>query len=105
MARPYSEAFLRKLSSDQNEFNNLGIQLAKVCTKANLPMLYVAKALDVSKLTVFHWFRGRDIRQVRRPKVYAFIALTERDTADGKLPAVNIKAAKAYIEDMIGHEI
>ena len=105
MPRTYSEAFLRKLNNDPNEFNNLGIDLAKACTKANLPMLYVAKALDVSKLTIFHWFRGRDIRQIRRPKVYAFLALVERDTAEGKLPAVSMKAAKAYIEDMVGHEI
>lgn len=68
-------------------------------------MTYVARALGVSKLTVFHWFRGRDVRKIRRPKVYAFIGLVERDTVEGKLPAVNMKAAKAYIEDMLGHDI
>lgn len=105
MPRTYSEAFLRKLNDDANEYKNLGIELAKACTKANLPMLYVSRALGVSKLTIFHWFRGRDVRLVRRPKVHAFIALVERDITDGKLPAQNMKAAKAYIEDMIGHAI
>ena len=105
MPRTYSEAYLRKLNDDPNEACSLGIDLAKVCTKANLPMTYVAKALGVSKLTIFHWFRGRDVRPSRRPHVNAFIALVERDTVEGKLPAVNMKAAKAYIEDMIGHAI
>lgn len=105
MPRTYSEAFLRKLNDDPNEYHSLGIDLAKACTKANLPMLYVAKALGVSKLTIFHWFRGRDVRANRRPKVHAFVALIERDTVEGKLPAANMKAAKTYIEDMIGHEI
>lgn len=105
MPRTYSEAFLRKLSEDTNEQHNLGIELAKACTGANLPMLYVAKALDVSKLTIFHWFRGREVRAVRRPRVQAFIALVGQDTAAGMLPAANMKAAKAYIEDMIGHDI
>ena len=105
MPRSYSEAFLRKLSEDPNEQSNIGVALAKACTTANLPMLYVSKALEVSKLTVFHWFRGREIRAFRRPRVTAFLTLVERDTAEGKLPAANMKAAKAYIEDMIGHDI
>lgn len=105
MSRSYGEKFLRQLADNQNEDNNLGVDLAKLCVRANIPMVYVGKALDVTKLTIFHWFRGREIRPANRPKVHAFIALVERDLADGVLPAPDMKAAKAYITDMVGYDI
>ena len=105
MPRSYGEKFLRQLADTQNDENNLGIDLAKLCVKANLPMVYVCKALDVTKLTIFHWFRGREIRPANRPKVHVFMALVERDTEAGVLPAPDMKAAKAYISDMVGYDI
>lgn len=104
MARTYSEKFLRELADNENLDQKLGINLAKLCVKANLPIAYVARALGVTKLTVFHWFRGREIRNNRRVAVTAFMSLVERDMESGALPAANVLSAKSYIQSMIGQE-
>jgi len=41
----------------------------------------------------------------RRKVVEAFMFLVENDMREGRLPAVNLKQAKTYIEEMIGRKI
>jgi hypothetical protein len=103
MPRTYSEAFLIELH--KADPNRVGTALALACVKANLPAKYVAKALEVTRMTVFSWFRGKPIRHKNMLKVETFTDLVESDTAKGILPAKNTAAAKAYIEEMIGRPI
>lgn len=103
MPRTYSDKLILLLSADES--NHIGKQLGRVCVKANLPMLYVAEALGVSRMTLFNWFRGGVVRASFEPSILAFIALVEKDTEDGKLPANGFRFAKKYIETMIGREI
>lgn len=103
MSRPYSEAFLLELYRANP--NKAGIALALACVKANLPAKYVAEALEVTRMTVFSWFRGKPIRHKNLLKVETFTDLVESDTAKGILPAKNTAAARAYIEEMIGRQI
>ena len=103
MSRTYSEAFLIELH--KADPNRVGTALALACVKANLPAKYVAKALEVTRMTVFSWFRGKPIRHKNMLKVETFTDLVESDTAKGILPAKNTAAAKAYIEEMIGRPI
>jgi hypothetical protein len=103
MSRTYSEAFLIELHKANP--NRAGTALALACVKANLPAKYVAKALEVTRMTVFSWFRGKPIRHKNLLKVETFTDLVESDTAKGILPAKNTAAAKAYIEEMIGRPI
>jgi hypothetical protein len=103
MPRTYSEAFLIELHKANP--NRAGTALALACVKANLPAKYVAKALEVTRMTVFSWFRGKPIRHKNLLKIETFTDLVESDTAKGILPAKNTAAAKAYIEEMIGRPI
>lgn len=103
MARPYGEKFLRDL--EKSNLNTLGIQLAKLCVKANLPATYVAVALDTTPTTVYSWFRGQGIREHKRKAVEVFIDLMKQDFASGVLPAIDALAAVEYIESMIGRKI
>jgi hypothetical protein len=103
MSRTYSEAFLIELHKANP--HRAGTALALACVKANLPAKYVAIALDVTRMTVFSWFRGKPIRHKNLLKVETFTDLVESDTAKGILPARNTAAAKAYIEEMIGRAI
>lgn len=103
MSRPYSEAFLLELHKANP--NKAGIALALACVNANLPAKYVAEALEVTRMTVFSWFRGKPIRHNNLLKIETFTDLVESDTAKGILPAKNTAAAKAYIEEMIGRKI
>jgi hypothetical protein len=103
MSRTYSESFLIELHKANP--NRAGTALALACVKANLPAKYVAIALDVTRMTVFSWFRGKPIRHKNLLKVETFTDLVESDTAKGILPAKTTAAAKAYIEEMIGRAI
>jgi hypothetical protein len=103
MSRTYSEAFLIELHKANP--HRAGTALALACVKANLPAKYVAIALDVTRMTVFSWFRGKPIRHKNLLKVETFTDLVESDTAKGLLPARNTAAAKTYIEEMIGRAI
>jgi hypothetical protein len=103
MSRPYSEAFLIELHKANP--NKAGIALALACVNANLPAKYVAEALEVTRMTVFSWFRGKPIRHNNLLKIETFTDLVESDTAKGILPAKNTASARAYIEEMIGRKI
>lgn len=104
MPRPYGDKYLLWLF-DQQEVG-LELRLARACVKANLPMKYVAAALDANHMTVYKWFRGAKIRsEDRRKVVEAFIRLIGKDTDEGMLPAPSVKHAKNYIETMIGRSI
>lgn len=103
MPRSYSEEFLIELHKANP--NRAGTALALACVKANIPAKYVAEALEVTRMTVFSWFRGKPIRHKNLLKVEVLTDLIESDTAKGILPAKNIPAAKAYIEEMIGRKI
>ena len=100
MPRTYSEPFLIELYKANP--NRAGTALALACVKANIPAKYVAVALEVTRMTVFSWFRGKPIRHKNLLKVETLTDLIESDTAKGLLPAVSNAAAKAYIESMIG---
>ena len=103
MARPYGEKFLREL--ERSKLTTLGIQLARLCVKANLPATYVAEALETSPTTVYSWFRGQGIREQKRKAVEVFIDLMKQDFASGVLPAVTDADSLNYIESMIGRKI
>ena len=103
MTRPYSEAYLRELFSEEKV--GVGYELARTCITANIPAKYVALALDVTPLTVFKWFHGSKISIERHERVYAFISLLKKDMDKGRLPAKNLIAAKLYIHEMLGGSV
>jgi len=78
------------------------VQLGRICVEANLPALYVSKVLQVSKTTIYAWFRGQYIREEKRKVIEAFINLVKTDMQEGSLPAKNIIDAKMYLADMTG---
>jgi hypothetical protein len=100
MARPYGEKFLLELG--ENTSDSLGVQLAKLCVKANLPATYVAVALETTRTTVYSWFRGQGIREDKRRTVDTFIRLLGEDLEKEVLPAKTMKDARQYIHQVTG---
>jgi hypothetical protein len=100
MPRPYSDAFLRDLSRSQSD--GLGVELAKACVDANLAAVHVALALEVSRNTVYSWFRGQGVHENKRKRIESLISLIKTDTKEGLLPARSVKEAKQYISSIIG---
>jgi len=103
MARPYGQKFL--IALEKTKPDTLGLQLAKLCVKANLPATMVAIALEVSSTTVYKWFRGQGIRERKRKAVEVFMDLMQEDLEKGVLPVINVDAAAAYMESMLGKPI
>ena len=103
MARPYGQKFLMEVFA--HERPTLGIELARLCVKANLNTSHVAEALEVSRATVHSWFRGATINKSRHELVLAFIKLLTKDSEEGVLPVSTPKDSKSYIESMLGRTI
>ena len=101
--RSYGEKFLLELRDADP--TRLGVQLGRLCVDANLPALYVAKVLHVSKTTIYAWFRGQYIREQKRKTVEAFIGLVGKDLESGVLPARNTATAKDYLASMVGGSV
>ena len=99
MTRPYSEKFL--LSLHDANYKRIGVKLAKVCVKANLPSLYVAKTFGVSRMTIHSWFRGSPVRDKNNTRIEHFIELVEQGLNDTLLPAEDLASTKKYLESEI----
>ena len=99
----YGQKFLLELRDADP--TKLGVRLGRLCVDANIPALYVAKVLKVSKTTIYAWFRGQSIREENRKTVEVFIHLVKKDMDDGKLPAKSVLDAKLYLESMVGESI
>lgn len=99
MARPYSERFL--LDLNKADPTRIGVQLGKVCVKANLPTSYVAEAFDVSRMSIHSWFRGQYVREKNYEKILKFIDLVKADLDIGALPAMSLIDAKKFIDTKV----
>ena len=99
MPRPYSNGFV--LGLDKADDSKIGVQLAKLSLKANLPIKYVAQGVGTSRMTLHTWFRGGILRQHNKEKVEKFIELAEQGLADGTLPATNLDTARMFIDSDI----
>lgn len=101
MPRSYSEAFLLDLYKSR-ESEPLGVNLGKLCVKANIPASYVALALEVSPTIVYRWFRGAGIRKKKVKVIEVFMDLVQKDMEAGVLPAKNSIDARLYIQNLLG---
>jgi hypothetical protein len=109
MPKKYSQEFLIELNTFDEE--RLGVQLAKVCVSADLPIIEVAKVFKVSRMTIHSWFRGAPIRDKNATKIKQFMKALEEawqyqlenDTTD--LPISEMKKARAFLEVHIAPKI
>lgn len=103
MPRTYSVTFLLELKNADASL--LGVQLGRLCVEANLPAVYVAKVLGVSRNSIYGWFRGKPMHESKRKVVGAFISLAEQDMANGILPARGMNSARTYLQSMVGNDV
>ena len=99
MARPYSERFL--LDLNKADPTRIGVQLGKVCVKANLPTTYVAVAFNVSRMSIHSWFRGQYVREKNYERITKFIELVNKGLDKGVLPAMSSTDAKNFIDSKV----
>ena len=99
MARPYSEQFLLNLR--KADPTRIGVQLGKICVKANLPTTYVAEAFNVSRMSIHSWFRGQYVREKNYERITKFIELVNKGLDKGVLPAPTSTDAKDFIHSKV----
>lgn len=57
MSRGYATKFIQAVNeADQTK---VGVRLAQVCIKHDIPVKDVADFLKVTRMTVYHWFKGK----------------------------------------------
>lgn len=100
MPRTYSTKLIKNLEKKTVE-DGLQIVLAKKCTEAKIPAIYVAKLLNVSRMTIHIWFRGGEIKPNRIPMIKALIRTIDEDTNRGVLPLKSYKTATKYYENLV----
>jgi transcriptional regulator with XRE-family HTH domain len=103
MARPYSKGYLMALSDLDSK--RLGVRLAKLCVKANLPAQYVAEVFGVSRMTIHSWFRGKAIRDKNCTRIENFMVLVREGLHEGDLPVSTLLDAKKYLEYNVSNKI
>lgn len=105
MPKKYSQEFLIELNNfDQGR---LGVQLAKACVNADLPITEVAKVFEVSRMTIHSWFRGSPIRDKNCIKIKKFIVALSQAWDEQfanhtqELPISQMKKAREFLEAKI----
>ena len=105
MPKKYSPEFLLELNNYDEE--KIGVQLAKACVNADLPMTEVAKVFGVSRMTIHSWFRGSPIRENNQIQIKKFLKALEEawqnqlHSDKGDLPISDWKQAKLFLETNI----
>jgi hypothetical protein len=100
MPRAYGEKFLRELAV--TEPTTIGIEMAKACVEARLPAIYVAKALNVSRMSLYSWFRGKTIASKFHARIEDFTSNVNHDLKRGTLPAKNLEEVHRYLAQITG---
>jgi hypothetical protein len=98
MSRPYSSDFIEATNASTS--TRTGVLFAKACIKANLPAIYVASIMNVSRMTIYSWFRGKPLRDKNEEAVKLLISIIENDIISGILPAKGLPEAKLYLEEV-----
>lgn len=99
MPTKYSDDLLRAVLGATST-SPLGMRLGKACAEANLPAVYVAQVLGVTRMTIHNWFRGGEIRKSRTDKVIVLTKLIQEDMAKRVLPAKSVADARDYLQEM-----
>ena len=95
----YTEKYLRDLQ-DCNPMR-LGVQLGRLCVSANLPPSEVAKVLDVSRMSVYNWFKGGAVRSKNVDRIEIFMRLVSDYIESKDLPLQSYKESKQFIKKHI----
>ena len=95
MTRPYSDKFLLHL--EKTESLSEGVELAKLCVQAKLPIIYLASALGVSRWTLHKWFRGENIHPRNLKKVERASTTIRNALKKGDLPSLSRHKAISFV--------
>jgi len=56
MSTGYASGFINEVKASDK--SKIGVQLGKICIKKEIPVTDIAQFFNVSRVTVYSWFRG-----------------------------------------------
>lgn len=73
MSRGYTTKCIEAVNAaDQTK---LGVQLGQLCIKKDIPVAHVAEFLGVTRMTVYHWFKGKtNVLKAHQEKIDKLVA-------------------------------
>lgn len=73
MSRGYTTKFVKAVNdADQTK---VGVQLGQLCIKNDIPVSHVAEFLGVTRMTVYHWFKGEtNVLKAHQEKIDKLVA-------------------------------
>lgn len=73
MSRGYTTKFVKAVNeADQTK---VGVQLGQLCIKNDIPVAHVAEFLGVTRMTVYHWFKGEtNVLKAHQEKIDKLVA-------------------------------
>jgi DNA invertase Pin-like site-specific DNA recombinase len=71
MSYTYHKDFIAKVNELDSHI--LGVKLAKHCIANNISVVEISKILGASRMTIYRWFTGEDIRKKNRLAVKAYL--------------------------------
>lgn len=57
MSKGYASSFINEVNASDK--SKIGVQLGIVCVRKDIPVTDVSQFFDVSRMTVYSWFRGK----------------------------------------------
>lgn len=103
MPKSYSEKFV--LNLQKNTSDHVGIQMAKLCVRARLPIKDVANVFNVSRMAIHSWFRGNEIKPENMSKIEKFNTIVATGLLEGHLPKITSISARHFLEEIVTPEI
>lgn len=96
--RAYGTRTIERLRDSAQDTYSL--QFAAACIDARLNTSLLAKHFNVSRMTIFNWFNGKNINEKRLDRVVSFTQTILDDMEKGKLPLGTKKEMVAYFRSL-----
>lgn len=71
MTKGYSPKILEAVKNGDPD--SFGVKFAKFCIAKKLSVDYVSKELGVTRMTLYRWFNGYDVRRKNREAIKKFM--------------------------------
>jgi hypothetical protein len=72
MPKGYASGFINEVKASDK--SKIGVQLGLACVKRDIPVIDVSEFFDVSRMTVYSWFRGKsNVPEKHRDKMQKLV--------------------------------
>lgn len=72
MSKGYASSFINEVNASDK--SKIGVQLGAVCVKRDIPVTDISQFFDVSRMTVYSWFRGKtNVPEKHREKMQKLV--------------------------------